>query len=628
MKELKTTLYKDIPEWNEMLDRFNGKGNIIPHEGMVSKNRGNMFSNASNQYRPIEDGEVPIVDTAYSYDILKSTKNIFAENNYTLCKAIPKYINGEYCGVTSYILYDKENDEFNYIEFHGYEETGAGYGVKMIDDLSSYKEGDEIQKDESIIRTNSYGEDMEYKWGVNALSVLSIDVKSIEDAGLISTSLAERFAGWRYQVTEEIIDVDNDILKNLYGTDDTYRPFPLVGEDIQNDLLLAIAKQKGEYQRVKLASGMVSVNKNDKRVYARGKVVDITCRQKLGEQCQNTYLAGLIEATRKYEREVLDSLKEFYENDEYSESKFSYDFIDKYNFLRTIYDKEGGFKYKKILSKKAIVLKITTVDREVPINGQKITGRCGNKFTVSNVFSSGKYYTKEYGNLEYLGNCLALFNRAIMEVPMEMFQAYITMVIERFIKEKLKPLDEMKTHILKILSIMDKKMYKAYKYEFENGGFEDFIKDPQIRWYQSTYHSGTTIGTCYEARNYMNSVGLDVKRTKVYMNTEHGEMCLGEAFVSKLFVTPLKQVAETQLSLRAKGSFDSRGIILRTGESRIRNTPVRKSSLVADVQVNSLHPDDLKYINSMTEQESIQNVNALFMAMGVKLNNPNFNDEE
>ena len=299
MKELKTTLYKEIPEWNEMLDRFNGKGNIIPHEGMVSKNRGNMFSNASNQYRPIEDGEVPIVDTAYSYDILKSTKNIFAENNYTLCKSIPKYINGEYCGVTSYILYDKENDEFNYIEFHGYEETGAGYGVKMIDDLSSYKEGDEIQKDESIIRTNSYGEDMEYKWGVNALSVLSIDVKSIEDAGLISTSLAERFAGWRYQVTEEIIDVDNDILKNLYGTDDAYRPFPLVGETIKNDLLLAIAKQKGEYQRVKLASGIDSVNKNDKRIYARGKVVDITCRQKLGEQCQNTYLAGLIEESMK-----------------------------------------------------------------------------------------------------------------------------------------------------------------------------------------------------------------------------------------------------------------------------------------------------------------------------------------
>jgi len=169
---------------------------------------------------------------------------------------------------------------------------------------------------------------------------------------------------------------------------------------------------------------------------------------------------------------------------------------------------------------------------------------------------------------------------------------------------------------------------KEFSQVFENGGFEDFIKDPQIRWYQSTYHSGTTIGTCYEARNYMNSVGLDVKRTKVYMNTEHGEMCLGEAFVSKLFVTPLKQVAETQLSLRAKGSFDSRGIILRTGESRIRNTPVRKSSLVADVQVNSLHPDDLKYINSMTEQESIQNVNALFMAMGVKINNPNFDDEE
>ena len=626
MKELKTKLYKEVPEWNEMLDRFNGKGNLIPHEGMVSKNRGNMFSNASNQYRPIEDGEVPIVDTAYSYDILKSTKNIFADNSYTLCEVIPKYIGGEYCGVTSYILYDPEKEEYHYVEYHGYEETGAGYGVKMIDDIANYKPGDTIPKGESIIRTNSYGEDMEYKWGVNALAVLSIDIKSIEDAGLISTSLANRFAGWRYQVVEEIIDVDNDILKNLYGNEDVYKPFPNIGEEIQDDLLIAISKQRGEYQRIKLNHGTRSINKNDKRIFARGTVVDISCRQKIGEQCQNTYLSALIDSTRKYETDVLNALKKYYNSD--ADVSFSYDFIDKYNLLKTIYDKEGGFKYKKILSKKAVVLRITTVHREVPINGQKITGRCGNKFTVSKVFNAGKYYTKEYGNLEYLGNCLALFNRAIMEVPMEMFQSYITMVIERNVLLNLKSDDEMKTHILKILSIMDKKMYEVYKEEFENGGYEDFKKDPQIRWYQSTYHSGTTIKTCYEARNYMNKVGLDVKRTKVYLDTEHGEMCMGEAFVSKLFITPLKQIAETQLSLRAKGSFDSRGIILRTGESRVRNTPVRKSSLVADVQVNSLHPDDLKYINSMTEQESIQNVNALFMAMGVKINNPNIPDDE
>ena len=66
MKELKTKSYREVKEWGSMIDRFNGKGNLIPHEGMVSKNRGNMFSNASTQYRPCESGEVPIVDTLYS----------------------------------------------------------------------------------------------------------------------------------------------------------------------------------------------------------------------------------------------------------------------------------------------------------------------------------------------------------------------------------------------------------------------------------------------------------------------------------------------------------------------------------------------------------------------------------
>nr|DAU69279.1 MAG TPA: E protein [Bacteriophage sp.] len=627
MKELKTKSYREVKEWGSMIDRFNGKGNLIPHEGMVSKNRGNMFSNACTQYRPCESGEVPIVDTLYSYDILKSTKNRFADNDYILCKSIKKYIGGVYCGVTSHILYDPTKEMYHFVEYHEYEETGAGYGVKMIDDLENYKEGDTIPKGETMVRTNSYGDDMEYKWGVNALSVLSIDIKSVEDAGLISESLAEKFAGWAYNVHEEIIDIDNDILKNVYGNENIYKPFPSVGEDIEDEILFAISKQRGEYQRIKMNYGTKCVNKTDRKIFSRGKVVDIICRQKMGETCQNTYLAALIRATREYEMEVLEALRHYYENDE--EATFSYDYIDRFNLYKTIYDKQGGFKYKKILSKKAVVLKIVTVDREVPKEGQKITGRCGNKFTVSDTFKTGKYYTKEYGNIEYLGNCLALFNRAIMEVPMEMYQTHLSMLIKRAVELKLKPDEELKEIILTVLSMMDKSLYEAYKEELETDeGWAEFKKDPTIYWYQSTYHSGTTIKTCYEARNYLNSVGITVKRTAVYMETSHEERYLGDVFVAKLFITPLKQVAGTQLSLRAKGSYDTRGLVLRTQEGRIRNTPVRKSSLVADVQANTLHPDDLKYINSITEQESIQNANALLMAMGVELVNPNYIEDK
>lgn len=625
MKELKIKSYKEVQDWNKRIDRFNGKGNLIPHEGMVSKNRGNMWSNASTQYRPILDGEVPIVDTCYSYSIQKSTKNMFADTDMVLMKTIKKYINGKYCGVSAHILYSPEKDMFDLVIFRQYEETGAGYGVKMIDDLENLEPNSHIEKGESIIRTNSFSDDMEYKWGVNANTVLAIDIKSIEDAGLISSDLAKKFTGWKYQRIEEILDVNNDVLKNLYGNEEIYKPFPMIGEEIQNDILMAISKNQRNHQFIKTGFGLECANKIDKKIFCEGRVIDITVRQKYGEVCQNTYLSALIEATREYELELFETLKMFMKEGNH----FSPDFTDMYYKLKAFYESNAGFKYKKILGNQNIIIEILVINEEVPHEGQKITGRCGNKFTVSEIFPAGKYYTKEFGNIDYLGNCLALFNRAIMEVPMEMFQSYLSIILGKAIKENMYPDDKMKEIILTTLNILDKEMYEAYKEEFDTErGWKEFKKDPMIYWYQSTYHSGTTIKTCYEARNYLKSQGIEIKRTAVYMDTEHGEKYLGDVFVSKLFITPLKQVADTQLSIRAKGSYDTRGIILRTGDGRKRNTPVRKSSLVGDIQANTLHPDDLMYINSMTEQESIQVVNALFAAMGVELRNPMLDKEE
>lgn len=619
MRELNIKNYKDIEDFRERfeLDTYCGKGNIIPHEGTVSKNRGIMFNSASNQYRAINKGEAPIVDTIYSYNIMTSSKNVRAEHDMNIVYSIEKTINGVASGIKSYIFHIPETDTYHYLEFQNYQETGAGYGVKMIADIP---EDGRIKAGDYVVRTNSYGDDMVYQWGVNAVTALVIDVKTIEDAGMISDELAEKMIGWKYQTYQVIVDTSNDVLKNVYGTSKIYKPFPSVGEDVKEEILMAISKNQRNHQYIKVGHGTSCVNKIDKKIFAKGKVVDITVRQKVGEECQNSYLRALIQENREYETRIFEIMKEL--KDACPDASFTPDFEDKFYKLKAFYEVKCGFKYSHIIPNSHVIIDITVVDDEKPSAGQKITGRCGNKFTTTKVYDTGKYYTKEFGNIDYMGNCLALFNRAIMLVPLEMYQCYISMVIYNAIKENKYSDDKMKEIILTVLNIMDKRMCEAYRAEFEEH-WEDFKEYPMIHWIQSTYHSGTDIKACYEARNYLNSVGLEVKRSKIYTTNEDGEeVCIGSAFVSKMFITPLKQVAGTQLSLRAKGSYDSRGIIIRDDDSRIRNTPVRKSVLVGDILSNILHPDDLHYIYAMTEQESAQVTDALMYALGVRLKKP------
>lgn len=629
MQRFKTKSYREIEGWHDTLSSLNGKGNLIPWEGCVSKNRGMMFNNAATQYRPIVKGEVPLVDTYYSYDIMQSTKNVFADKDITKIKTIKKYIAGRECAVSTSIVMSLDKQEYDIIKFKTYVETGAGYGCKMINDIDRYADGEIIPSGTSIVRSHSFGEDMEYNWGVNAMTVLGIDIKSIEDSGSISQELADKMQGWNVNKFEMIIDVNSDVLKNLYGNDEIYKPFPLPGEKIENELLLAVSKHQRNAQFIKTGFGINSVAKTDNKIFVRGKdciVTDITVRQPVDEVCYNTYLAALIEESRKYELEIYECMKECLEDEN---ATFTKDFMDEYLLLEAIFEKKAGYKYKKIVGGHNVVLEISTVDFEVPEPGQKNTGRCGNKFTTSEIYPTGKYFSDD-GNIDYMGNCLALFNRAIMEVPLEMYANRIGMDIFNAIKSGMYTKEYMIETILGMLEILDYNLYIAYKEEFDNGAFEEFVAQGQFRWYLDTYNCGFNIKSGYFAYKYLQTRGIKIERKNVYVRLEDGTpRLLGQAMVSKLFIMPLKQVADTQLSLRAQGAYDTRGIIIRTEGSRYRNSPCRKSSLLGDIQANSMHPDDLKYINKMTDQESIEVCSALMMGMGVELHIPdNISDSQ
>ena len=620
---LKTISYRDIPNFYDRISSKNSKGNLIPFGGNNSLNRPVMFSSAISQIRPIECGEVPLVDTIQSYNIQQSTKNVKIDSgSMRVVRKFEKSIVDHVCQTVSYILYDEDNNTYDFRTIPKYIETGHSYGVRMNNHIEKYVEaGKDIPKGEYITTTNSFNSEMEYQWGVNAVTALVIDANSIEDAGLISDTLSKKMTGWEYTEIDINFDSSNDVLKNLYGNADIYKPLPLPGDEIVNELVYAISKRQKNTQFFKTGYGIDSVSKTDIKAFARGRVVDMDIRQQYGEPSPNSALHFMKLDFEAYEIDILEAMEGLMESD----ANFTKEFIDKYNFLDAVYRKKMLFKYNnRIYSKKNIHVHLTIVNEIQPICGQKITGRCGNKFTTADVFEDGKFYTGKGEHIEYLGNGLALANRAIMSPPMEMYMNKVGDVIYNYIRDSEDSTANKQKTLKGLLDIFGSELSKVYVTTiFDN--WSEFVKDPRLAWYMDSYESGININEILKSFEYLEKRGLNVTRDKLYMKSNEGgpDVYLGEVFVSKLFIAPLKQTAHSQASLRGLGTYDTRGVLIRTDSKRVRDTPVKQSPLVIDILCNSLHPDDLVTDNKLTDQESIQIMNAYLRAMGLELNNPN-----
>lgn len=377
---LKKALRKMDKDFAES-DGFLGK-DILTFPNKISSSRIIMFSSHLEQSVVLNKPEFPKIFTGYENEVGKYAASYYhTDKELEVVKKIIKFPDME---DSPYLLIVKdENNVYDVIERKAVEQLTEHYGYRYKNRIvDQFEENDIIPADIRLYESDSFDKYGNYCYGVNAKAVYLIDDRTIEDAFVISESLAKKLDS---TITEEIeVTINkNDILCNLYPDEENryngYKMFPDIGEEVRDSILLARRRLNNDYLLFDLKND--SLNKinyqNDSIFYSNGKVidVDIYCNadvSELRELDYNKQLISYLENQKRYNQEIVDVCEMVLKTEG---AKMSSDLS--YLYKRSSIPQKEGFKWVAQKEFDNIII-IFSVMRTNPISiGSKLTGRYG-----------------------------------------------------------------------------------------------------------------------------------------------------------------------------------------------------------------------------------------------------------
>lgn len=463
---------------------------------LSSSQRSVMTWSHIKQHMVLKYPEPPRMYTNYEYIFGKISSGYKqSKYNYTVVSKIPRF-----SWLPNYlytlILYNEDLDQYELLEKKDIENLTENFAYKYITDVIDSKEpGSEIKKDEILYRSTSYDEDMNYMFGRNVLVRYSSDPFTTEDALKMSESCAKRFAS--YEAETKMISInDNDTLGNFYGDNNNYKVFPDIGEEIKDDIITFVRRKFNNQVLYDYKdSNLKKINfMSDKPYYGRGIIQDIEifCNKPLDEIDDNPFNHQLLKYLKEQER-YWTELKEVTDRI-ISEGNKITDDIQYYNSRATkILDKEYKWRYEDQKFNN-MMISITTMYINIPAEGSKFAGRCGNKGVISKIVPDEEMPyiilpdgTKRYCDVE--ANWLGVINRTNNEQLIEQNINYFADMIADKIHFELKTLKEKEAIFFKFFEIMNIDNYKKLK-EY----YDSFTSDERKElFFENVYKEGIYI---------------------------------------------------------------------------------------------------------------------------------------
>lgn len=408
-------LRKELEEKNVeyyQSDAFLGK-DLLTFPNKMSSSRNMMFNSHLDQFVVLAEPEFPRVFTNYENQIgsySSSYKKV--EKELEVVKKVSKY---KFAPDYNYVLVVKDADNnYDVIQRKPGERLTEHYCYvndnKVID---SKKDGDKLAEGEVLYHSTSFDDDMNYQYGVNANAVYLIENNTIEDAIVVSESLAKRLDS--FYIEEIDININtNDILCNLYGDGETYKSFPDIGEHTNGEILTtrrrinydtALFDLKSEHLR-RVISNLDSI------FYADGEVVDVEIFnnqnvEDLKINAFNTQLVKYIESQDLYHMQLVNVLKPIVEN---PDNNCSTNLTYLYRRAKDSLNPEIRWIDKTDFD--GMIVRFTVLKRNHLHVGSKISGRYGNKGVVSQIRPDSEMPVNEFGeHAEIIFNALGVCNR-------------------------------------------------------------------------------------------------------------------------------------------------------------------------------------------------------------------------
>lgn len=269
-----------------MLDeKYQGKDdilgkNLLTMTNGINSSRSIMHAGQLDQISNLENPEIAGVRTNYE-NIVGSYSSAYykADDDYTVMDKIVKYPNRKE-SIYTLILRNERTREYHVITKKPGVILTETYGYKFNNEkLDKLQIGSKIKKNKVLYRSTSFDENMNYRLGINAKTLYTMHPLTIEDAIIISRSLADKLISIEYDRVYISLN-DNDILLLLYGDKNKRKSFPDIGEELK-DSTLAV-KRRIDYSRAFFdlkEENMKKILPSDTPYYipfSEDKVVDIS----------------------------------------------------------------------------------------------------------------------------------------------------------------------------------------------------------------------------------------------------------------------------------------------------------------------------------------------------------------
>ena len=218
----------------------------------TSSPRAVMDFNHISQHLPLLKPDECILKTGIEYEFGKYINDVRTEHECVVKAVVPKY--KEY-GVneppvyTVFIEYEEDGKlVIDYIDVETYKSshTFFGYKLKLTDDFLNVGYNTPLARDTILAGTDSYGDEGDYRYGLNA-NVAFMSHPSVSDDGfVVSESFLQR-AKFNSIVTRVINITKDTIPINLYGDKDIFKFLPNIGEKVRADGLLCATRTRNDW---------------------------------------------------------------------------------------------------------------------------------------------------------------------------------------------------------------------------------------------------------------------------------------------------------------------------------------------------------------------------------------------
>ncbi len=569
---------------------FNGKDDIfgmtlLTNPGYISSARNIMFTSHLRQLVNLTNPDFPKVFTNYENIVGKNSTGYYeAKNDMEVVARIPKFGKDNEMHLYLLFLYDRKNDKYSVIEKRIVENLTEKFGYEYNNsNLDSKEVGSKVKKGEWLYKSSSYDDDNNYCYGKNVRFAYMLENYTIEDAIIVSESTAKNMTSKEVETFKVPLN-DNDILCNIYGTNDEYKSFPDIGEYIVNKILCVKRRIHNDQLLFDLKkSNLRKINFNsDTLSYAEGRVVDIDiyCNKPLEELEANSFNSQLIKYI-KYQKEFYSNVLEVCQKIKDSGSDYTNDISFYLGKARDILDDNVKWREEDNSVFGNIVIEFL-VERTVGLAvGQKITGRYGNKGVISKIVPDEEMPFLETGErVDVIFNSLGVINRLN---SFQLIEQSINFICNRT-RDKLKTLSTMEEKeklLFKLIGMFnekqEKRMYKLYmgltssaKEEFFKSIYENgiYINIPPM-WEEEPIFD--KLSRIYDEFDW-------IKPYDVYVNKFGRRIkVLKPLIVGEMYVIKLKQTSKKGFSARSAGNLSMRGVPEKSNKSKdlYSKTPVR-----------------------------------------------------